>query len=331
MAKDDAVRITDTIAFIRAATVPTIDNPKRATVADILRDRNNTHRIPDIISPAMSQGHNFAIIGRDQVKEYRHYRRALILIRATLLGAYPNDAALQVSQIADANLSTALGADLNLVTTRLQDLRAKLALLKANPLAFLSANNLQVTGTDASGVKNYSFCFDALSNLYNFMPEATNATWVDVEEQVYHLHVQKFTNLARTNKPGGEWLDVAGSIVAGADLMVTTQLTGCAIVYYLNGATLVAAHVQPTGGTNAETMCTSLRADARLSHAPLQAVTGVFGAQAVKGLDPHNYVKTGYYNYCVGVRAHTWDLYAQQRPRGYGAPEGAAITTWQIT
>lgn len=134
---------------------------------------------------------------------------------------------------------------------------------------------------------------------------------------VFQLSVQPYAGLGKTNRPippGGQSLNVLGSIAHGADLMVTTQLTGCAIVYYLNGANLVVAHVQPTGGIGAEAMCTSLRADATLSNAPGQAVTGVFGAQAVKGGDPNNYQKAGHYNYCIGVRiGGSWDLYAQQR------------------
>jgi hypothetical protein len=240
-----------------------------------------------------------------------------------------------VGQITDANLSTTLGSDLDQVTTRLQDLNAKLVQLKTNPVTFLTGNSIQVTGVNTSGGMNYGFYFDTLSNVYNLMPDANIATWVSVVEPVYHVHVQQYTSLAKTNKPtppGGEWLNVVGNTVAGADLMVTTQLTGCSVVYYLNGGTLVAAHVQPSGATNAETMCTNLRAHAKLSSSPGQAVTGVFGAQAVKGLDTNNYVKAGFYNYCVGVKAGgVWNLYAQQRPRSYGASVAAAISAWSIT
>ena len=109
--------------------------------------------------------------------------------------------------------------------------------------------------------------------------------------------------------------------------MVTTQLTGCSIVYYLNGATLVAAHVQPTGGIDAEAMCTNLRADATLSNAPGLAVTGVFGAQAPKGADPNNYQKAGNFSFCIGVKiGGAWNLCAQQRTRGVG---GAKVA-WTI-
>ncbi|MGQ0646421.1 MAG: hypothetical protein ACT4P7_02550 [Gemmatimonadaceae bacterium] len=335
MAKDDAIRITDTIAFIRGANVPVVHQPKRAVIADALRDRNVAGRIPTTISPAMSQGSNYAISGRDQVQEHRHYRRAMILIRAVLMGQDRNFAAGEVARIADANLPAALGGDLDQVTTTLQDLATKVALLKTNPIAFLTANSLQVTGVDTSAPMAYAFYFDTLSNVYNFAPVPTVATWALVVENVYHVHVQQYAALAKTDRVGGgQHINVSGNVVAGAgaDLMLTTQLTGCAVVYYLNGATLVAAHVQPSGGTIAETMCTNLRAGARLSSAPGSAVTGVFGAQTSKGVDPNNYVKGGFYNYCVGVRdGGAWDLYAQQRPRSYGNAVGTAIVAWKIT
>ena len=121
---------------------------------------------------------------------------------------------------------------------------------------------------------------------------------------------------------------IAGAVVNGADLMVTTQLTGCAIPFHLNGATLVAAHVQPAG--KAEDMTADLRANGRLTMAP--DMTGVFGATAPKGNSVLNYQKDGFYNYCIGVRiGGSWNLYAQQRPKAYGNHVGAALDAWRIT
>jgi len=330
MSKDEGVRITDTINFIRTATVPPAHNAERATVADLLRDRYNDNRIDVTVSPAMSQGGNLAIFGRDQVKENRHYRRAIILIRMALQNAHHTVAPAAVSQITDANLPTELGSSLNQVTTTLQDLTTKLALLKSNPVTFLSNNTFNMIGDATSAPVQYEFFYDVLGNQYNLGPKRSVGPWAAVPIDVFQLSVQPYAGLAKTNRPnppGGQSLDVVGVIANGADLMVTTQLTGCAIVYYLNGANLVVAHVQPTGIV-AETMCTNLRADARLSNAPGQAVTAVFGAQAVKGADPNNYKKAGYFNYCIGVRSGgTWDLYAQQRQPGLG---GAKLA-WKIT
>ena len=335
MSKDDAVRITDTIAFIRAATVPTVHLAKRATVADLLRKRNDDNQIPAIISPAMSQGSNYAMMGRDQVQDYRHYRRAIILIRAVFLSVDRNDAARDVGLITDANLATTLGSDLDRVTTIVQDLTTKLALLKSNPVVFLQGHAIQVASVTSSGPMDYSFHFDPLSSVYNLTP-TPDLTRPAVVEHVYSLHVQQYGGLTKSDRPsppGGQRIEVDGRTVGGVpDLMVTTQLTGCAVVYYLNGASLVAAHVQPSGGVNGEGVCTNLRAGAKLSNAPAQAITGVFGAQAARGVDPNNYVTAGYYNYCIGVRSGgSWDLYAQQRPRSYGAAVGAAIVAWKIT
>jgi hypothetical protein len=331
MSKTDATRITDTIAFIRTAGVPIAHVAKRATVADMLRDRDAEHRIPTTISPAMSQGSNYTVVGRDHVQEQRHYRRAIILIRAALLGADRNFAAGEVNQLADAALPAALGNVLDEVTTRLTDLTLKLAQLKADPVAFLTNNSFNMVGAATSGPMDYDFYYDTLAHLYVLSLKEQNQIWVSVEVGVFHLHVQKYAGLGKVAKAGGQWLDVDGTVVIGApELMVTTQLTGCAVVYYLNGANFVAAHVQPSVDVNAEAICTNLRADGRLSKAPGLAVTGVFGAQLAKGGDTKNYLKVGNRNYCIGVKAGgIWNLYAQQRPGGLAA--GGLNVAWKIT
>jgi hypothetical protein len=331
MSKNDATRLTDTIAFIRGATVPPAHANKRAAVADLLADREATHRIPDTISPAMSQGSNYTIVGRDQVKEQRHYRRAIILVRAALLGTDRNFAAGEVNQIADASLPAALGTVLDEVTTQLADLNLKLNQLRNDPLAFLTNNSFNMVGEATSGPMDYDFYYDKLGQLYVLTLKEKNQIWVSVPVNVFHLHVQKYAGLGKPAKAGGHWLDVDGTVVVGApDLMVTTQLTGCAIVYHLNGANLVAAHVQPSADVNAEAICTNLRADGRLSKAPGKTVTGVFGAQLAKGGDPKNYLKVGNRNYCVGVKSGgNWDLYAQQRPGGLAV--GGLNVAWKIT
>ncbi len=332
MSKSDATRITDTIGFIRTAGVPIAHAAKRATVADLLRDRDAEHRIPSTISPAMSQGSNYTVVGRDEVQEQRHYRRAIILIRAALLGADRNFAAGEVNQLTDAALPAALGSVLDEVTTRQAELTLKLAQLKADPVGFLTHHGINIVGAPASGPMDYDFYFDSLNQLNVLTLKEQNQIWVSVEVNVFHLHVQKYAGLGAVPKQGGgQWLDVDGTVVVGApDLMVTTQLTGCAVVYYLSGANLVAAHVQPSATVNAEAICTNLRAGARLSKAPGQAVSGVFGAQLAKGGDPKNYLKVGNNNYCIGVRTGgVWNLYAQQRPGGLAI--GGAKLGWKIT
>ena len=330
VSKDDAVRITDTIAFIRTAAVPPMHNAKRAIVADILRDRNAAGLIPSTASPTMSQGSNYAVLGRDAVVETRQYRRAIILIRMALENADRSVAGPETANIPEANLPAALGLHLDALTTTLADLNVKLAQLQANPLAFLAANAFNMVGAAMSGVMPYGFFCDPLDNKYQFAPIASVGNLPCVEIDVFQLHVQPYASLARTNRanpPGGESLDVVGSTVHGADFMVTTQLTGCAIVYYHNAGNLVAAHVQPTGIV-AETACTNLRADATLSLAPGNAFTAVFGPQNPKGVSVNNYLKQGAYNYCIGVRiGGTWGLYAQQRAPG---ANGNRIS-WQIS
>lgn len=164
MGKDEAVRLTDTIDFIRTATVPTAHNAARATVAGLLRARYDADRIRFNVSPAMSQGSNYTIFGRDQVKENRHYRRAIILIRMALQNCNHSIAPVEASHVSDDNLPAELGNYLNQITTALQDLATKLALLKSNPLSFLSNNTFNMIGSSTSAPMQYEFFHDPLAN-----------------------------------------------------------------------------------------------------------------------------------------------------------------------
>jgi hypothetical protein len=329
MSKDDAVRISDTIAFIRTATVPIADLPKRKIVADMLHDREQANKIATNISPAMSQGSNYAIKGRDSVQEHRHYRRAIILIKSVLLNVDRNDSARDAGLLPDAGVAAELGNVLAQVTNCIDDLHAKLALLKVQPLQFLLHNNLQVVTAPLSQPYDYAFYFDSLNQVYTFCLEDAVGSYAYILEPVYHVHVQKYAALPTVagQNQAAPVRKIPGTVVHGADLMVTTQLTGCAIPFYLNGATLVAAHVQPAG--MAETMTTDLRDNGLLTMAT--DMTGVFGAQAPKGTSALNYQKDGYYNYCIGVRSGgQWHLYAQQRPKAYGNHVNAALAAWLI-
>ncbi len=330
MSKTDAVRIADTIAFIRTAAVPPANTIMRDTVADMLRDRDQAGLIGTMVAPAMSQGSNYAVIGREAVQETRHYRRAIILIRMVLQNSDRSVAPRETAALLDANLPQVLGTYLAQVLTTQADLQTKLALLKANPSQFLSQNAFNMVGEATSGVMHFSFFFDPLDGKYQLSLNTRANNFVLEPVDVFHLHVQSYASLAKTNRPvppGGTSLKVVGTVVHGADLMVTTQLTGCSVVYHHNAALLVAAHVQPVGIV-AESACASLRADGTLTQAPGNAITGVFGPQVPKGVDPNNYQKAGAYNYCVGVRTGgTWHLYAQQRAPGVGGN----MLSWQIT
>ena len=118
----------------------------------------------------------------------------------------------------------------------------------------------------------------------------------------------------------------SGSFYA-ADLTVTTQLTGCSIIYDLSGdrSNMVAAHVRPTG-TTGPLLCQALRAGAALSNAIGGGAGGVFGAVGAR--EQNGYVMAEGACYFIGVRVGgAWELHGQQY--AVGAPL-AAPRTWQI-
>jgi hypothetical protein len=333
MAKDPDVRIADTIAFIRNADVPSGREGDRAIVADMLRDRETAGTLPDTASPAMSQGHNFAVFDRAGAKEFRNYRRAIILIRMVLQDTHATEAPSQTDRIADANLRQALGDRLREVCATRQDLIDKLHVIKTRPLDFLTNHNLQIMGARGSGGMPYDFVHDPSVGHYKLVPPDMVGHLVALRiDEVFHVPVVRYADLTKTPIPGGggQTIDVPGHPVTRGELMVTTQLTGCAIVYH-HAAGLVAAHVLPFGAIRAEAMCTELRNSASLIGAPGNAVTGVFGAQPTRAGNVNNYelMGGGTWVFCLGVNfGGAWSLYAQQRPKAHAV--GGARTAWQI-
>jgi hypothetical protein len=118
---------------------------------------------------------------------------------------------------------------------------------------------------------------------------------------------------------------VQGSTVAGAAVVVTTQLSGCSYMFETDGGNLVAAHIQPTKGQGYN-LVTALRQGASFANG-LNAPThqGVFGAEAQDGQfayhpDRHTYV--------IGVmRNGTWELHAQ---KNHANTATSTPITWQI-
>lgn len=331
MSKDEAVRISDTIAFIRTAAVPPAHNNKRGIVADILAARDADGKIGTTVSPAMSQGSNSKVIGRGDAQQLRHYRRAIILIRMVLQNADRTIAPFETAAITDANLPAALGTVLDEVCTTLDDLTAKLIQLKANPVAFLTNNAINMVRATSDGVLPFGLSYDPLEKRYEFRLASSAVNLPVLPVDVFHVDVQSYDTLAKVVSPlptGDTAIRVIGHTAHGADIMVTTQLTGCSVVYYLNGGNLVAAHVQPPVGGSGETVCTALRgATTQLTGAPGNAVTNVFGPQAPVGVLTTNYQKAGGYNFCIGVRiGGTWGLYGQRRTAGANGIK----TAWKI-
>ena len=327
-------RITQTIAFIRVAAVPLHGN-LRERIADVIQSKYRPH-IAMATSVAMSQGNYASIFNRDAQRLNRKYRRAMILIRVTFLGQMAGPAAANVGAVADLNLPAGLDALLLQANQHEEQLlQNEITALRANPAVFLAAKKIQVETSPASGTMNYIFYCNIQGQRFEFK-RTTNIVANEVvingfrvcyiTISVHHVHVQGY-NTVQANLGA-----IVGTAAAGGDsLMITTQLSGCSVVYQIQGADLVAAHIQPQGVVGGPgrgyNLAVTLRGAAGLANPILGGpAIEVFGCQAVSA-GPQDYVPTRH-TYWIGVKVGlNWQVHAQQHNIGLPADIPG---TWQV-
>ena len=341
--KNPDVRIQETIAFLRNAVVPVGQN-WRDLVADLLEYK---YQIDNPTSVAMSQGHNFAIIDRPGVKTLRQYRRACIAIRAAILGQAVALAAQAVSQILDANLPAALGADLNAAFHHEQTLAQNaLQALLNNPGAFLTNNNLITREAGPSGQTNYIFYYNHSTSSYTLGPlgaaagniialggvNGNRAVYVPV--QAFYVRVQNFNTL-----PANLAAIPGDQMVAGAaSIMVTARFSGCSLMFRRQGVNLTAIHIEPAPANPVWAkhydLVKSLRgqtppkpahiANAGFSNANNAGPLRVWGC-AQNEAQPLDYEPSNYH-YLIGVfHAGQWELWVQKQNAAQ-----ARVGSWRV-
>lgn len=331
MAKTWQERITETIDFIEAAAVPNHADKRRA-IAARLRHLNQQGLITQATSDGMSQGVNTAIRHRDAAALARSYRRALILIQSQLLGQAVAQAAQTAAAIGDGAMAITVANALGMAyQTAQQPLIVAYQALLANPGAFLAANKVQLFSAPTSGTVMHGFYYSAHGDRYGIKPvDATLVDEVYISRNICNIHVQLFSAIQ------GNLGAVVGHQVAHADLVITTQLTGCSVIFERGpaGLTLMAAHIQPTGATGSAgrgyNLVTSLRGNVGFAHGLAGGNIDVFGASAaaaVNNYDPGS--APGRHTFWLGVRtaANGWELHCQRHNVGNAADPGVS---WRI-
>jgi hypothetical protein len=320
-------RIAATIQFLGQADVPSDAQGLRMPVQELLKELEPA--IPAQVDSAMSQG-------TKGTKETRPYRRAMILILSVLNQNPPARAKQAVSSIPDAQLKRSLGTMLKDVKRVVGPRRLNPAVhaLLAGPQAFLTANRIklgrgQLTTSTAS---EYELSWDSPKKLYLMEPPVPWHHYITARFQGFNIHVQQYS--AVQNNLGA----IQGAQVAGS-IALTTQLTGCSILYSVNGGDLVAAHIQPTGqvGENLPPalagaagspvgvlLASRLVASGDLANPVNGGTLGIFGmvnTPAETGLRHlgnrnirvHGYTDTLGSAYFLGVKRNGhWELYGQQ-------------------
>ena len=169
-------------------------------------------------------------------------RRAIFLILYALNGYQWVQARDAAMSYANTELNNALGRTV-LDAERISLPRRfgpDLLSLQATPATFLAANRIR-TGSGSlttSGASPFEMSWHSMSKSYSF--DAPNNA-VDrlhaVVPGCYNIATTKFSTI-------GNLAQINGAVVQG-NLGFTTQLSGCSILYSVNGGNLVVAHVWP--------------------------------------------------------------------------------------
>jgi len=324
MPKDN--RFADTVAFIRTMTgpgnLPVLTAP---AVADLLDSFQGA--IPPIVDNAMSQGRQ----GTDLT---RKYRRAMTLVLCVVNNTLAAQARQAVGLIPDAGLHAALVQMLKDVHTIYggRVLGPVADRLRHNPLQFLTNNRIKLGRGEmtTSGATPYELSWDTNARLYLLEPPNNVHHFVHAKVPGFNIHVQKYADIKNQINA------INGATVAG-DLALTTQLSGCTIVYRVTGGNLTVAHINPDADvrqqvpqnlaafTNAPIGVLQTQRLARDGNLANTAGTlGVFGMVGGPGetgmrmlgarqVRAHGYTDQLGNAYFLGVKlGGNWHLYAQQ-------------------
>ena len=334
-------RVNDTIQFLRTAVVqPNAADPLRQPISEWLEE------IP--ISPAIDQGMSQGTAGTELT---RKYRRAMILILCALNNVPVTRAQQVVAQYRDPNLQSALGTMLLdvariCVPRRLDPPKQQLL---AAPAAFLAANRIKTGngGLNISTASQYEFSWDARGQFYLMEPPVVFHQNLHVQFPGFNIAVTKFTDIANLGQ-------ITGAVVTG-NIGITTQLSGCSILYSVNGGNLVAAHVWPNQAAPVRSnlpgalvgqaglpagviLALRLAHQGALGNALVGGTFGIFGMvndlgdTGLRAVGPnnvrmHGYVATEGNAYFIAVKVGgNWHLFGQQNNPGR---PGDGVSTFQ--
>ena len=116
---------------------------------------------------------------------------------------------------------------------------------------------------------------------------------------------------------------LAADDVHNADLVVTTQLTGCSFMYQASGS---AMHIYPNHQIGGEDLCQKLSKEGKFPNALAKGATMVFGP-STKG-KPKRYDPSNVWTYIFGIKkSNVWELHAQQCSK---TDREAQPTYWRV-
>jgi hypothetical protein len=134
--------------------------------------------------------------------------------------------------------------------------------IRNNCLAFMATNKLRIYGSthqavDGMGnpadqnVQNFRFCFSPASDRYEFWPPGGGpaGAYAVAVASVVAKHWSLVPGRGVAPLPlagaGATFANIHGTELGGANIMLTTQFTGCALCIKTGGGNVYAAHISP--------------------------------------------------------------------------------------
>lgn len=311
MSKNDQTRLTQTVTFIR--TQRSDFEFDQGVIADALDQWKSSNGAAALtLSGKMSQN---GATNRPKRKTLRAYKRAMIMLKCaiglpTTQGQW-DGAVTEVNNMLDRNLAAMYAAELRTANDLLGSSAGRvnplIDELRANPLRFLSNNKITISGKPTSNVFSYGFYMR--DGKYKIDPW----DWVDSHQKIRAINVPA-TLYATVKDSLGAIPGTSSRDMDDAALMFTTQFTGCTFCFSVNGASLVAAHIDPGGGIGREsefdgvTISKALREGGGFSNGN----GGDFKAYGRIKDGDYGYPETADQMTIVGVRSvNEWEVFSQ--------------------
>ena len=316
--KNVQTRLTQTIAFIQNTATPWLLADRAPIVHALTTWRANNALNASALGAVMSQN---GTANRPATQLGRDYRRATILLRGALmpLGTPYATIANQVNASATppaTQYENFLKSARDEVYSEAVLANTELALLAIHPRRFLTRWRLAVYGTPAAGVLQYDV---TMSNAI-YRLDCTGGNPGNTTFQALNIPAQAYAGVQANLGaiPG------TSSLGHAANVALTTQFTGCAFCFQIDGATneLLATHLDPTAAVGGGLLAPHLRLTGQFIRGQLIAngafLNGNAGTFRGCGRDPvAAYAYDAVRVIIVSVfRNNEWRIYAQLQDPG---------------
>lgn len=315
MVKSSSSRLTETLTFIRNSRRPTIIpdamHDRIVELLDVWQNRGASQQTKDRLSALMSQEDATQRAGS---KPDRKYVRAATLIQCAIVlpetkwGEYAT--IMKSTRDEHSKLyDTALQSARDYIGSTPAEINAMLGRLRNDPVATLNSTKFVINGGNKAG-NPVKFKIAMKNGAYTFDCYGTNNGRVEISAM--NVVATKYKDIKDT--PGAINAVQSGD-AAGADILLTTQFTGCSFCFMKapDNQSVRAAHIDP-GNTAADPSGTELsetmRSDAGFANGNGGNLK-VYG-RVPNGSDEFGYPESAGQMTIIGLKdGMNWKIYSQ--------------------